>query len=49
MDQAVVLLGFSAAALAPIAVRFDFALGGFLAVLSAFNFAGCSPLARSMW
>lgn len=39
-EQSVLLLGFSAAALAPVAVKFDSSLAGFFAVVSMFY---CAP------
>eukprot|EP00752_Nemacystus_decipiens_P008234 g7363.t1 len=49
VHQAFVLNAFSAAVLAPIAVEFDFSLGGFLAVVSAFSCAVNTPLAKPFW
>lgn len=47
-EQSMILLAFSAAALAPIAVKFDFSLGGFLAVVSAF-YCGVSVPCPATW
>ena len=47
-EQFVLLLGFSAAALAPVAVRFESSVAGFLAVASAFYCAGDVP-AHATW